>query len=156
MYNKLAVQQIARKILQRRLIHIFINILMHKIMIKFIINVPEETVEQFTSIENLDEQDVNRTTLIDKLIGFVVKDDVLKKASNGEDVVLDDLFSPDCDEKTKMLQGSVLRSLFMATIAVNINSKKKEQGGGAAKRLMRTNDCPEIFLGAILKIATLC
>ena len=156
MYNKLAVQQIARKILQRRLIHIFINILIHKIMIKFIINVPEETVEQFTSIENLDEQDVNRTTLIDKLIGFVVKDDVLKKASNGEDVVLDDLFSPDCDEKTKMLQGSVLRSLFMATIAVNVNSKKKEQGGGAVKRLMRTNDCPEIFLGAILKIATLC
>lgn len=155
MYNKLAVQQIARKILQRRLIHIFINILIHKIMIKFIINVPEETVEQFTSIENLDEQDVNRATLIDKLIGFVVKDDVLKKASNGEDVVLDDLFSPDCDEKTKMLQGSVLRSLFMATIAVNVNSKKKEQGG-AAKRLMRTNDCPEIFLGAILKIATLC
>ena len=99
-------------------------------MIKFIINVPEETVEQFTSIENLDEQDVNRTTLIDKLIGLVVKDDVLKKASNGEDVVLDDLFSPDCDEKTKMLQGSVLRSLFMATIAVNINSKKKEQEGG--------------------------
>ena len=130
MYNKLAVQQIARKILQRRLIHIFINILIHKIMIKFIINVPEETVEQFTSIENLDEQDVNRTTLIDKLIGFVVKDDVLKKASNDEDVVLDDLFSPDCDEKTKMLQGSVLRSLFMATIAVNINSKKKEQEGG--------------------------
>lgn len=130
MYNKLAVQQIARKILQRRLIHIFINILIHKIMIKFIINVPEETVEQFTSIENLDEQDVNRTTLIDKLIGFVIKDDVLKKASNGEDVVLDDLFSPDCDEKTKMLQGSVLRSLFMAMIAVNINSKKKEQGGG--------------------------
>ena len=156
MYNKLAVQQIARKILQRRLIHIFINILIHKIMIKFIINVPEETVEQFTSIENLDEQDVNRTTLIDKLIGFVIKDDVLKKASNGEDVVLDDLFSPDCDEKTKMLQGSVLRSLFMAMIAANINSKKKEQGGGAAKRLMRTNDCPEIFLGAILKIATLC
>ena len=155
MYNKLAVQQIARKILQRRLIHIFINILIHKIMIKFIINVPEETVEQFTSIENLDEQDVNRTTLIDKLIGFVVKDDVLKKASNGEDVVLDDLFSPDCDEKTKMLQGSVLRSLFMATIAVNINSKKKEQEG-AVKRLIRTNDCPEIFLGAILKIATLC
>ena len=130
MYNKLAIQQIARKILQRRLIHIFINILIHKIMIKFIINVPEETVEQFTSIENLDEQDVNRATLIDKLIGFVVKDDVLKKASNGEDVVLDDLFSPDCDEKTKMLQGSVLRSLFMATIAVNVNSKKKEQGGG--------------------------
>ena len=130
MYNKLAVQQIARKILQRHLIHIFINILIHKIMIKFIINVPEETVEQFTSIENLDEQDVNRTTLIDKLIGFVVKDDVLKKASNGEDVVLDDLFSPDCDEKTKMLQGSVLRSLFMAMIAVNINSKKKEQEGG--------------------------
>ena len=155
MYNKLAVQQIARKILQRRLIHIFINILIHKIMIKFIINVPEETVEQFTSIENLDEQDVNRTTLIDKLIGFVVKDDVLKKASNGEDVVLDDLFSPDCDEKTKMLQGSVLRSLFMAMIAANINSKKKEQGG-AVERLMRTNDCPEIFLGAILKIATLC
>ena len=44
MYNKLAVQQIARKILQRRLIHIFINILIHKIMIKFIINVSEETV----------------------------------------------------------------------------------------------------------------
>ena len=156
MYNKLAVQKIARKILQRRLIHIFINILIHKIMIKFIINVPEQTVEQFTSIENLDEQDVTRSTLIDKLIGFVIKDDVLKKASNGEDVVLDDLFSPDCDEKTKMLQGSVLRSLFMATIAVNINSKKKEQGGGAVKRLMRTKDCPEIFLGAILKIATLC
>ena len=130
MYNKLAVQKIARKILQRRLIHIFINILIHKIMIKFIINVPEETVEQFTSIENLDEQDVTRSTLIDKLIGFVIKDDVLKKASNGEDVVLDDLFSPDCDEKTKMLQGSVLRSLFMATIAININSKKKEQEGG--------------------------
>ena len=35
-----------------------------------------------------------------------------------------------CDEKTKMLQGSVLRSLFMATIAVNVNSKKKEQEGG--------------------------
>lgn len=156
MYNKLAVQQIARKILQRRLIHIFINILIHKIMIKFIINVPEETVEQFTSIENLDEQDVTRNTLIDKLIGFIVKDDVLKKASNGEDVVLDDLFSPDCDEKTKMLQDGVLRSLLMAMVAVNVNSKKKEQGGGAAKRLMRTNDCPEIFLGAILKIATLC
>lgn len=154
MYNKLAVQQIARKILQRRLIHIFINILIHKIMIKFIINVPEETVEQFTSIENLDEQDVNRSTLIDKLIGFVVKDDVMKKASNGEDVVLDDLFSPDCDEKTKMLQDGVLRSLLMAMVAVTINSKKKERGG--AKRLMRTNDCPEIFLGAILKIATLC
>ena len=99
-------------------------------MIKFIINVPEETVEQFTSIENLDEQDVTRSTLIDKLIGFIVKDDALKKASNGEDVVLDDLFSPDCDEKTKMLQGSVLRSLLMAMIAVTINSKKKEQGGG--------------------------
>ena len=97
-------------------------------MIKFIINVPEETVEQFTSIENLDEQDVNRSTLIDKLIGFVVKDDVLKKASNGEDVVLDDLFSPDCDEKTKMLQDGVLRSLLMATIAITINSKKKERG----------------------------
>ena len=130
MYNKLAVQQIARKILQRRLIHIFINILIHKIMIKFIMNAPKETVEQFTSIENLDEQDVNRTTLIDKLIGFIVKDDVLKKASNGEDVVLDDLFSPDCDEKTKMLQDGVLRSLLMAMVAVNINSKKKEQGGG--------------------------
>ena len=155
MYNKLAVQQIARKILQRRLIHIFINILIHKIMIKFIINVPEETVEQFTSIENFDEQDVTRSTLIDKLIGFIVKDDVLKKASNGEDVVLDDLFSPDCDEKTKMLQDGVLRSLLMATIAITINSKKKKQGG-AVKRLMRTNDCPEIFLGAILKIATLC
>lgn len=155
MYNKLAVQQIARKILQRRLIHIFINILIHKIMIKFIINVPEETVEQFTSIENLDEQDVTRSTLIDKLIGFVVKDDVMKKASNGEDVVLDDLFSPDCDEKIKMLQDGVLRSLLMAMVAVAINSKKKEQGG-AVKRLMRTNDCPEIFLGAILKIATLC
>ena len=129
MYNKLAVQQIARKILQRHLIHIFINILIHKIMIKFIINVPEETVEQFTSIENLDEQDVNRTTLIDKLIGLVVTDDVLKKASNGEDVVLDDLFSPDCDEKTKMLQDGVLRSLLMAMVAVAINSKKKEQGG---------------------------
>ena len=129
MYNKLAVQQIARKILQRRLIHIFINILIHKIMIKFIINVPEETVEQFTSIENLDEQDVTRNTLIDKLIGFIVKDDVLKKASNGEDVVLDDLFSPDCDEKTKMLQDGVLRSLLMAMVAVSINSKKKEQGG---------------------------
>ena len=98
-------------------------------MIKFIINVPEETVEQFTSIENLDEQDVTRSTLIDKLIGFVVKDDVLKKASNGEDVVLDDLFSPDCDEKTKMLQDEVLRSLLMATIAITINSKKKERGG---------------------------
>ena len=121
MYNKLAVQQIARKILQRRLIH--------KIMIKFIINVPEETVEQFTSIENLDEQDVTHNTLIDKLIGFIVKDDVLKKASNGEDVVLDDLFSPDCDEKTKMLQDGVLRSLLMAMVAVNVNSKKKEQGG---------------------------
>lgn len=129
MYNKLAVQQIARKILQRRLIHIFINILIHKIMIKFIINVPEETVEQFTSIENLDEQDVNRSTLIDKLIGFVVKDDVMKKASNGEDVVLDDLFSPDCDEKIKMLQDGVLRSLLMAMVAVTINSKKKERGG---------------------------
>ena len=129
MYNKLAVQQIARKILQRRLIHIFINILIHKIMIKFIINVPEETVEQFTSIENLDEQDVTHNTLIDKLIGFIVKDDVLKKASNGEDVVLDDLFSPDCDEKTKMLQDGVLRSLLMAMVAVNVNSKKKEQGG---------------------------
>lgn len=129
MYNKLAVQQIARKILQRRLIHIFINILIHKIMIKFIINVPEETVEQFTSIENLDEQDVTRNTLIDKLIGFVVKDDVMKKASNGEDVVLDDLFSPDCDEKTKMLQDGVLRSLLMAMVAVTINSKKKERGG---------------------------
>ena len=155
MCNKLVVQQIARKILQRRLIHIFINILIHKIMIKFIINVPEETVEQFTSIENLDEQDVTRSTLIDKLIGFIVKDDVLKKASNGEDVVLDDLFSPDCDEKIKMLQVGVLRSLLMAMVAVAINSKKKEQGG-AVKRLMRTNDCPEIFLGAILKIATLC
>ena len=121
MYNKLAVQQIARKILQRRLIH--------KIMIKFIINAPEETVEQFTSIENLDEQDVTHNTLIDKLIGFIVKDDVLKKASNGEDVVLDDLFSPDCDEKTKMLQDGVLRSLLMAMVAVNVNSKKKEQGG---------------------------
>lgn len=98
-------------------------------MVKFVINIPEEMVEKFASLEDsLLPDNPSQGDVLNKLIGFIAKGDIMEKAAKGEDIVLDAMFGPNCDEQTKKLQEMVLRALLMASIASSIEEKKN---GGA-------------------------
>ena len=98
-------------------------------MVKFVINISEEMVEKFASLEDSAlPENPSQGDVLNKLISFLAKSDILEKAAKGEDIVLDAMFNPNCDEKTKGLQEMVLRTLLMASIASSIEEKKN--GGG--------------------------
>lgn len=98
-------------------------------MVKFVINIPEEIVENFVSLEDSAlPENPSQGDVLNKLIGFIAKGDIMEKAAKGECVVLDAMFDPNCDEQTKKLQEVVLRDLFMASIASSIEEKKKNGG----------------------------
>ena len=96
-------------------------------MVKFVINVSEEAIENFASV---DETKTSKDVIgdaIDKMNSSVVKHEVIEKKFNGGEVVLDRLFAAGCDDRYKPIQRKVLRYLFMAAVIVIADAREEEE-----------------------------
>ena len=96
-------------------------------MVKFIINVSEEAIENFASADETKTSKDVVGDAIDKMNSSVVKHEVIDKNFNGGEVVLDRLFAADCDDRYKPIQRKVLRYLLMASVIVIADAKEDEE-----------------------------
>ena len=96
-------------------------------MVRFIINVSEEAIENFASVDETKTSKDVVGDAIDKMNSSVVKHEVIEKKFNGGEVVLDRLFAAGCDDRYKPIQRKVLRYLFMAAVIVIADAREEEE-----------------------------
>lgn len=97
-------------------------------MVKFIINVSEEAIENFASAdETKTSKGASGDAIFDKMTSIVVKHEVIDKNLNGGEIVLDRLFADGCDYRYKPIQRKVLRYLLMASFIVIADVKEEER-----------------------------
>ena len=96
-------------------------------MVKFIINVSEEAIENFASVDETKTSKDVVGDAIDKMNSSVVKHEVIDKNFNGGEVVLDRLFADGCDDRYKPIQRKVLRYLLMASVIVIADAREEEE-----------------------------
>ena len=96
-------------------------------MVKFVINVSEEAIENFASVDETKTSKDVVGDAIDKMNSSVVKHEVIEKKFNGGEVVLDRLFAAGCDDRYKPIQRKVLRYLLMASFIVIADAKDEEE-----------------------------
>ena len=97
-------------------------------MVKFIINVSEEAIENFASAdETKTSKGASGDAIFDKMTSNVIKHEVIDKNFNGGEVVLDRLFADGCDDRYKPIQRKVLRYLLMASFIVIADAKEEEE-----------------------------
>ena len=96
-------------------------------MVKFVINVSEEAIENFASVDETKTSKDVVGDAIDKMNSSVVKHEVIEKKFNGGEVVLDRLFAAGCDDRYKPIQRKVLRYLFMAAVIVIADAREEEE-----------------------------